>query len=122
MDKDIDIIKTIHAKYLHFMNNRDINKVSELFEYPAVFKGFLDKVQIAKDAKELKDIYKDLITSAPIADSIMLNDTVPFKLRDDTYAIIMSYSQYNNKKEIFSGSACYIFSKINKKWKMNAVL
>ena len=122
MNNDIEIIKSIHAKYFDYMVNGDMDNVAKLFHYPSAFKGFLDNLLIAKDASELKEIYQDLIASAPSANRISMNETIPFKLRDNTYVIIMSYSQYNDDSEIFSGNACYVFSKINKQWKISAVL
>ena len=122
MNNDIDIIKSIHAKYFDYMVNGDMDNAAKLFHYPSAFKGFLDNLLTAKDASELKEIYKDLIASAPNANKISMNETIPFKLRDNTYVIIMSYSQYNDDSEIFSGNACYVFSKINKQWKISAVL
>ena len=118
----MDIIKSIHAKYFDYMVNGDMDNVAKLFHYPSAFKGFLDNLLTAKDASELKEIYQDLIASAPTANRISMNETMPFKLRDNTYVIIMSYSQYNDDSEIFSGNACYVFSKINKEWKISAVL
>jgi len=122
MNNDIDIIKSIHAKYFDYMVNGDMDNVAKLFHYPSAFKGFLDNLLTAKDASELKEIYQDLIASAPTANKISMNETMPFKLRDNTYVIIMSYSQYNDDSEIFSGNACYVFFKINKEWKISAVL
>ena len=122
MNNDIEIIKSIHAKYFDYMVNGDMDNVAKLFHYPSAFKGFLDNILTAKDANELKEIYQDLIDSAPSANRISMNETIPFKLRDNTYVIIMSYSQYNDDSEIFSGNACYVFSKINKQWKISAVL
>ena len=122
MNNDIEIIKSIHAKYFDYMVNGDIDNVAKLFHYPSAFKGFLDNILTAKDANELKEIYQDLIASAPTATRISMNDTMPYKLRDNTYVIIMSYSQYNDDNEVFSGNACYVFSKINKEWKISAVL
>ena len=122
MNNDIEIIKSIHAKYFDYMVNGDMDNVAKLLHYPSAFKGFLDNLLTAKDASELKEIYQDLIDSAPSANRISMNETIPFKLRDNTYVIIMSYSQYNDDSEIFSGNACYVFSKINKEWKISAVL
>ena len=122
MNNDIEIIKSIHAKYFDYMVNGDMDNVAKLFHYPSAFKGFLDNLLTAKDASELKEIYQDLIDSAPSANRISMNETIPFKLRDNTYVIIMSYSQYNDDSEIFSGNACYVFSKINTEWKISAVL
>ena len=121
MNNDIEIIKSIHEKYFEYMVNGDMDNVAKLFHYPSAFKGFLNNLLTAKDAGELKEIYQDLIASAPTANRISMNETIPFKLRDNTY-VIMSYSQYNDDSEIFSGNACYVFSKINKEWKISAVL
>ena len=104
------------------MVNGDMDNVAKLFHYPSAFIGFLDNLLTAIDANELKEIYQDLIASAPTANRISMNETIPFKLRDNTYVIIMNYSQYNDDSEIFSGNACYVFSKINKEWKISAVL
>ena len=122
MKNDIDIVKSIHTKYFDYMMIGDMDNVAKLFHYPSTFKGFLDNLLTAKDASELKEIYQDLVASAPNATSISINDTVPFKLRDNTYVIIMNYSQYNDDIEVFSGNACYVFSKINNEWKISAVL
>ena len=102
MNNDIEIIKSIHAKYFDYMVNGDMDNVAKLFHYPSAFKGFLDNIVIAKDASELKEIYQDLIASAPNANRISMNETMPYKLRDNTYVIIMSYSQYNDDNEVFS--------------------
>ena len=87
MNNDIEIIKSIHAKYFDYMVNGDMDNVAKLFHYPSAFKGFLDNIVTAKDANELKEIYQDLIDSAPSANRISMNETIPFKLRDNTYAV-----------------------------------
>ena len=122
MEREIDIIKKIHSEYFEYMIDGNMNKVSELFHYPSSFKGFSDNLMTAMNKEELIDIYTNLIDAAPKAESIIMKDTKLFKLRDNTYTIIMDYSQYKDDNEIFSGKACYIFSKINNKWKICAVL
>ena len=56
--------------------------------------------------EELIDIHKKLIDAAPAVESINMNDTRLFKLRDNTYTIIINYSQHKNDNEIFLGKAC----------------
>ena len=52
MNNDIEIIKSIHAKYFDYMVNGDMDNVAKLFHYPSAFKGFLDNLLTAKDASE----------------------------------------------------------------------
>ena len=44
MNNDIDIIKSIHAKYFDYMVNGDMDNVAKLFHYPSAFKGFLENL------------------------------------------------------------------------------
>tara|TARA_B100000965_G_C19475030_1_gene705812 strand:+ start:41 stop:409 length:369 start_codon:yes stop_codon:yes gene_type:complete len=122
MEREIDIIKKIHSEYFEYMIDGNMNKVSELFHYPSSFKGFSDNLMTAMNKEELINIYRNLIDAAPEAESITMKDTKFFKLRDNTYTIIMNYSQHKDDNEVFSGKACYVFSKINNKWKICAVL
>ena len=60
MNNDIEIIKSIHAKYFDYMVNGDMDNVAKLFHYCQLLK-ILDNILTAKDANELKEIYQDLI-------------------------------------------------------------
>tara|TARA_B100001996_G_C18616959_1_gene576139 strand:- start:96 stop:419 length:324 start_codon:yes stop_codon:yes gene_type:complete len=106
-----------------------MDNLAELFHYPSVFKGFLDKIETASNVEELKKLYTKLIQKSPKADieanirtSTELKNSIPYKLRDDSYVIIMEYSQYKeNNKELFIGRAAYLFTKKDNIWKISGV-
>ena len=48
---DIKKIKDKHNKYYEYLFENDMNSLAKLFSYPALFKGFVSEVQIAKNEK-----------------------------------------------------------------------
>lgn len=128
-DEDIDTIKKLHNKYFELLSDNNMNELANLFSYPSVFKGFLNKIDIASDKKDLKRVYEELISAAPQSDldanitiSTELKNSIPYKLRDDSYVIVMEYSQYReDKSELFTGRACYLFTKLDGDWKISGV-
>ena len=111
------------------LSDNKLDQLKDIFFYPSIFKGFLDEIVIATKGDDLKDIYKKLIAKAPQADpddnvttSILLKKSIPYKLRDDSYVIIMEYSQVTeDDSEIFSGRAGYLFTNSNNEWKISGV-
>ena len=128
-DEDIDTIKKLHNKYFELLSDNNMNELANLFSYPSAFKGFLNKIDIASDKKDLKRVYEELISAAPQSDldanitiSTELKNSIPYKLRDDSYVIVMEYSQYReDKSELFTGRACYLFTKLDGDWKISGV-
>ena len=128
-DEDIDTIKKLHNKYFELLSDNNMDELANLFSYPSAFKGFLNKIDIASDKKDLKRVYEELISAAPQSDldanitiSTELKNSIPYKLRDDSYVIVMEYSQYReDKSELFTGRACYLFTKLDGDWKISGV-
>ncbi len=129
VDSEIKIIEELHRNYYEFLSNNKMDELSELFHYPSAFKGFLDKIEVANNKDELKNLYIKLIEKSPKADleanvktSTELKNSIPYKLRDDSYIIVMEYSHYKeDKKDLFTGRAAYLFTKRNKIWKISGV-
>ena len=128
-DEDIDTIKKLHNKYIDMLSDNNMDELANLFSYPSAFKGFLNEIDIASDREDLKRVYEKLVSSAPQSDldanittSTELKNSIPYKLRDDTYVIIMEYSQYKeDKSEFFTGRACYLFTRSDDDWKISGV-
>ena len=128
-DEDIDTIKKLHNKYFELLSDNNMDELANLFSYPSAFKGFLNKIDIASDKKDLKRVYEELISAAPQSDldanitiSTELKNSIPYKLREDSYVIVMEYSQYReDKSELFTGRACYLFTKLDGDWKISGV-
>jgi len=129
-NSDIEIINKLHKSYYEFLSNNKMDDLSDLFHFPAVFKGFLDGIEIANNKDDLKDIYIKLIAKSPKADleanittSTELKNSITYKLRDDSFIIVMEYSQYKDgDKELFTGRATYLFTRKNKVWKISGVI
>lgn len=127
--KDIEEINLLHKEYFRLLSNNKLNELKDIFFYPSVFKGFLDEIVIATKGDDLEEIYRKLISKAPQADldanittSTSLKKSIPYRLRDDSYMIIMEYSQVTeDESELFSGRAGYLFTKSNNKWKISGV-
>jgi hypothetical protein len=128
-DEDIDTIKKLHNKYFELLSDNNMDELANLFSYPSAFKGFLNEIDIARGKKDLKRVYEKLISSAPQSDldanitiSTELKNSIPYKLRDDSYVIVMEYSQYKeDKSKLFTGRACYLFTKSDGDWKISGV-
>ena len=129
INSEIKIIEELHKCYYEFLSKNQMDDLSELFHYPAAFKGFLDKIELANDKEELKSLYVKLISKSPKADldanvttSTELKNSIPYKLRDDSYIIVMEYSHYKEgKKDLFTGRATYLFTKKDNTWKISGV-
>ena len=127
--KDIEAINLLHKEYFRLLSDNKLDQLKDILYYPSIFKGFLDEIVIATKGDDLKDIYKKLIAKAPQADpddnvstSTLLKKSIPYKLRDDSYVIIMEYSQVTeDDSEIFSGRAGYLFTNSNNEWKISGV-
>ena len=50
-EADIKKIKDKHNNYYEYLFENDMNSLAKLFSYPALFKGFVSEVQIAKNEK-----------------------------------------------------------------------
>ena len=128
-NKDLEEINKLHQEYFTLLSSNNMKKLKNIFNYPSVFKGFLDEIAIVNNGDELESVYKELIAKAPQADldanittSTSMKNSIPYKLRDDTYMIIMEYSQYTeDESEFFSGRAGYLFTKFDNKWKISGV-
>ena len=128
-DEEISTIKKLHNKYFELLSDNNMDELANLFSYPSAFKGFLNKIDIASDKKDLKRVYEELISAAPQSDldanitiSTELKNSIPYKLREDSYVIVMEYSQYReDKSELFTGRACYLFTKLDGDWKISGV-
>ncbi len=128
-NKDLKIINKLHQEYFKFLSSNNMEELKNIFTYPSVFKGFLNKILIANSEEDIESIYKELIAKAPQADldaniktSTSMKNIIPYKLRDDTYMIIMEYSQHTeDNSEFFSGKAAYLFTKLGSEWKLLGV-
>ena len=111
-----------------------MNSLAKLFTFPAVFKGFVNEVQIAKNEKDIKNIYENLIKAAPQSKFVnesrnyteittKVENKSIYKMRDDTYMIIVKYTQSDKKDNslIFSGRASYLFIKDDEEWLISGV-
>ena len=133
-EADIEKIKNKHNDYYEYLFKDDIENLSKLFSFPAVFKGFVKKIQIANNQKDIINIYQKLIKAAPQSKFVSngrdyteinteLESKLVFKMRDDTYLLIANYTQKDKKDNsiIFSGSASYLFIKSNEDWLLSGV-
>ena len=131
---EIKKIKDKHDTYYKFLFENDINSLAKLFSFPAVFKGFVNEVQIAKNEKDIKNIYEKLIKAAPQSkfanedrNYTEINTKVEnksiFKMREDTYMLIVKYTQSDKKDNslIFSGRPSYLFIKADEEWLISGV-
>ena len=56
-EADIKKIKDKHNEYYKYLFENDMNSLAKLFSYPALFKGFVSELQIAKSEKDITSIY-----------------------------------------------------------------
>ena len=131
---DIKKIKDNHNTYYKHLFENDMNSLAKLFSFPSLFKGFVNEVQIAKSEEDIKIIYQNLIKAAPQSKFVKtgrnyteINTFVEsksiFKMREDTYLLIVKYTQSDKKDNslIFTGSASYLFIKNDEKWLISGV-
>ena len=131
---EIKKIKNKHDAYYTYLFENDMNSLAKLFTFPAVFKGFVNEVQIAKNEKDIKNIYEKLIKAAPQSKFVnegrnyteittKVENKSIYKMRDDTYMIIVKYTQSDKKDNslIFSGRASYLFIKDDEEWLISGV-
>tara|TARA_B100000965_G_scaffold195770_1_gene163553 strand:- start:845 stop:1312 length:468 start_codon:yes stop_codon:yes gene_type:complete len=131
---EIKKIKNKHDAYYTYLFENDMNSLAKLFTFPAVFKGFVNEVQIAKNEKDIKNIYENLIKAAPQSKFVnegrnyteittKVENKSIYKMRDDTYMIIVKYTQSDKKDNslIFSGRASYLFIKDDEEWLISGV-
>tara|TARA_B100000482_G_scaffold86110_1_gene61810 strand:- start:333 stop:800 length:468 start_codon:yes stop_codon:yes gene_type:complete len=131
---EIKKIKDKHDTYYKYLFENDMNSLANLFSFPAVFKGFVNEVQIAKNKKEIKNIYENLIKAAPQSKfankgisyteiNTKVENKSIFKMREDTYMLIVKYTQSDKKDNslIFSGRASYLFIKDDEEWLISGV-
>ena len=131
---EIKKIKDKHDAYYTYLFENDMNNLAKLFIFPAVFKGFVNEVQIAKNEKDIKNIYENLIKAAPQSKFVnesrnyteittKVENKSIYKMRDDTYMIIVKYTQSDKKDNslIFSGRASYLFIKDDEEWLISGV-
>ena len=131
---EIKKIKDKHDTYYKYLFENDMNSLAKLFSFPAVFKGFVNEVQIAKNEKEIKNIYENLIKAAPQSKfankginyneiNTKVENKSIFKMREDTYMLIVKYTQSDKKDNslIFSGRASYLFIKDDEEWLISGV-
>ena len=133
-ETDIEKIKNKHNTYYEYLFKDDLKNLSKLFNFPAVFKGFVKDIQIANNQQDIIDIYDKLIKAAPQSKFVSngrdyteinteLESKLVFKMRDDTYLLIAKYTQKDKKDNsiIFSGSASYLFTKNDEDWLLSGV-
>ena len=131
---EIKKIKDKHDTYYKYLFENDMNSLANLFSFPAAFKGFVNEVQIAKNKKEIKNIYENLIKAAPQSKfankginyneiNTKVENKSIFKMREDTYMLIVKYTQSDKKDNslIFSGRASYLFIKDDEEWLISGV-
>ena len=133
-EMDIKKIKDNHNSYYKHLFENDMDSLAKLFSFPSLFKGFVNEVQIAKSEDDIKIIYQNLIKAAPQSKFVNngrnyteINTSVEsksiFKMREDTYLLIVKYTQSDKKDNslIFTGSASYLFIKNDEKWLISGV-
>ena len=133
-EADIKKIKDKHNKYYEYLFENDMNSLAKLFSFPALFKGFVNDVQIAKNEKDIANIYQNLIKAAPQSKFVemgrdyteiktSLEGKSIFKMREDTYLLVAKYTQRdkNDNSLIFSGRASYLFINNNGEWLISGV-
>ena len=133
-EMDIKKIKDNHNSYYKHLFENDMDSLAKLFSFPSLFKGFVNEVQIAKNEEDIKIIYQNLIKAAPQSKFVNngrnyteINTSVEsksiFKMREDTYLLIVKYTQSDKKDKslIFTGSASYLFIKNDEKWLISGV-
>ena len=131
---DIKQIREKHTSYYKYLFNDDFDNLAKLFSFPSSFKGFVENIQIAKNENDIKEIYRNLISAAPQSKfaksernyseiKTSLNNKEIIKMRDDTYILIVTYTQKDKKNNslIFSGKASYLFTKQNDNWFLSGV-
>ena len=131
---DIEQIREKHNSYYKYLFNDDFDNLAKLFSFPSSFKGFVENIQIAKNENDIKEIYRNLISAAPQSKfaksgrnyseiKTSLNNKELIKMRDDTYILIVTYTQKDKKNNslIFSGKASYLFTKQNDNWFLSGV-
>ena len=131
---DIEQIREKHNSYYKYLFNDDFDNLAKLFSFPSSFKGFVENIQIAKNENDIKEIYRNLISAAPQSKfaksgrnyseiKTSLNNKEIIKMRDDTYILIVTYTQKDKKNNslIFSGKASYLFTKQNDNWFLSGV-
>ena len=133
-EADIKKIKDKHNNYYEYLFENDMNSLAKLFSFPALFKGFVNDVQIAKNEKDIANIYQNLIKAAPQSKFVemgrdyteiktSLEGKSIFKMREDTYLLVAKYTQRDksNNSLIFSGRASYLFINNNGEWLISGV-
>ena len=133
-EMDIKKIEDNHNTYYKHLFENDMDSLAKLFSFPSLFKGFVSEVQIAKSEDDIKIIYQNLIKAAPQSKFVNtgrnyteINTSVEsksiFKMREDTYLLIVKYTQSDKKDNslIFTGSASYLFIKNDEKWLISGV-
>jgi len=133
-EMDIKKIKDNHNAYYKHLFENDMDNLAKLFSFPSLFKGFVNEVQIAKTKEDIKIIYQNLIKAAPQSKFVnggsnyteintSVEDKSIFKMREDTYLLIVKYTQSDKKDNslIFTGSASYLFIKNDDKWLISGV-
>ena len=131
---DIKKIEDNHNAYYKHLFENDIESLAKLFSFPSLFKGFVNEVQIAKTKEDIKIIYQNLIKAAPQSKFVnggsnyteintSVEDKSIFKMREDTYLLIVKYTQSDKKDNslIFTGSASYLFIKNDENWLISGV-
>lgn len=133
-ETDIEQIREKHNNYYKYLFNDDFDNLAKLFSFPSSFKGFVKNIQIANNESDIKEIYRNLINAAPqskfakngkkyseIKTSLINKEML--KMRDDTYILIVNYTQTDKKNNslIFSGKASYLFTKQNDNWFLSGV-
>ena len=133
-EADIKKIKDKHNKYYEYLFENDMNSLAKLFSYPALFKGFVSELQIAKNEKDITSIYQNLIKAAPQSKFVemgrdyseintSIEDKSILKMREDTYLLVAKYTQRDKSDDslIFSGRASYLFINNNGEWLISGV-
>ena len=133
-EADIKKIKDKHNNYYEYLFENDMNSLAKLFSFPALFKGFVNEVQIAKNEEDIASIYQNLIKAAPQSKFVemgrdyteiktSLEGKSIFKMREDTYLLVAKYTQRdkNDNSLIFSGRASYLFINNNGEWLISGV-
>ena len=113
----------LHSEYMQALSAGDMESVAALFTFPAVFKGFLEDVIVAEDARQVPGAYAKLIAVAPKAARMQLLGIDVSMVRPQVLMLTMTYEQFGaDDKRIHSGQALYFMKPVDGVLKLFAVI
>ena len=104
------------------LNDQKYNDLGTYFCFPFTFNGE-NKTRIAENERELKKIFKKIRKGLPKDHSHKDWKKMNVKILNDKIAIVNAmYSSINDEDEnYFTGTAMYLFRKIDNSWKIFSI-